>query len=150
VIDSIRNSSVSKLIAVLTLAAVCACTSSTVIRSNPPGARVFIDGSPVGVTPYVMSDTKIVGSTTQVRIEAPGFQPYSTAISRNEQFDVVACIGGVFLLVPFLWIMGYKPDHMYELQPAQGGGGYGQPQPTGGYPPPQGYPPPGGGGYPQQ
>jgi hypothetical protein len=146
-----RNSRLTKLVAMLAVTAACACTSSTVIRSNPPGARVFIDNEPMGVTPYVMSDTKIVGSTTLVRLEAPGFQPLSTAISRNEQFDVMACIGGI-VLVPLLWIEGYKPDHMYELQPAGGQPppGHGQPQPAQAYPPPQGYPPPAGGGYPQQ
>src|SRR5207237_1115299 len=50
------------------LAALAACSSSTVIRSNPPGARVFVDGQYVGQTPVVMSDTKIVGSTTSVRL----------------------------------------------------------------------------------
>jgi hypothetical protein len=42
------------------------------------------------------------------------------AIQRNEQFSVGACIGGVLVLVPFLWIMGYKPDHTYELRPLAG------------------------------
>jgi hypothetical protein len=132
-----------------------ACSSSTVIRSNPPGAKVFIDGEMVGVTPYEMSDTKIVGSTTRIRLEYPGLAPTQASIKRSEEFDVVACIGGVFLLVPFLWIMGYKADHTYDLTASQGG--YPQPYPQGGYPPPQGgYPPPQGGypppqgGYPQQ
>ncbi len=148
--------------AVLCATALLACSSETVIRSNPPGAKVFIDGSYVGTTPYTMSDTKIVGSTTNVRLEYPGYAPFSASIHRSEEFDVVACIGGVFLLVPFLWIMGYKPDHTFELQP--GGGGYPMPQqgypqggypqqgyPQGGYPPPQGgYPPPQGGYPPPQ
>jgi hypothetical protein len=137
-----------------------ACSSSTVIRSNPPGAKVFIDGEMVGVTPYEMSDTKIVGSSTHIRLEYPGLQPTQASIKRSEEFDVVACIGGVFLLVPFLWIMGYKADHTYDLTASQPGypqypqqGGY--PPPQGGYPPPQGgypqggYPPPQQ-GYPQQ
>jgi hypothetical protein len=137
--------------AVLCATALLACSSETVIRSNPPGAKVFIDGSYVGTTPYTMSDTKIVGSTTSVRLEYPGYQPFDASIHRSEEFDVVACIGGVFLLVPFLWIMGYKDSHTFD-PPPQGGypppqGGY--PPPQGGYPPPQGgYPPPQG-GYPQ-
>jgi hypothetical protein len=53
----------------------------------------------------------------------------------------------VFLLVPFLWIMGYKADHTYDLTASQPG--YPQYPQQGGYPPPQGgYPPPQG-GYPQ-
>jgi hypothetical protein len=42
-------------------------------------------------------------------------------ITRNEQFSVGACIGGVLVLVPFLWIMEYKPEHSYELTPAKPG-----------------------------
>ena len=133
----------SALAIVTVTAFLTACTSSTPIRSNPPGAKVFIDGSYVGTTPYEMSDTKIVGSSTSVRLEYPGYQPVAATIKRSEEFDVVACIGGVFLLVPFLWIMGYKPDHTYEM----GQGGYGPPPPA--YPPAQGYPPPQQ-GYPQQ
>ena len=139
------RSLVARSTAVLCATALLACSSETVIRSNPPGAKVFIDGSYVGTTPYTMSDTKIVGSTTSVRLQYPGYQPFDASIHRSEEFDVVACIGGVFLLVPFLWIMGYKADHTYELAP---GGGYGPPTGTrsGGYPPAQGgYPPPQGG-----
>lgn len=126
-----------------------ACTSSTVINSRPQGARVYLDGQYVGTTPYTMSDTKITGSTTQVRLEYPGYETANVVIARNEEFDVGACIGGVFLLFPFLWIMGYRGQHTYELRP----GGYapgGYPPPGGGYPPPGqgGYPPPGQGGYP--
>jgi hypothetical protein len=107
------------------------CSSSTVIGANVPGAKVFLDGEMVGRTPYTMTDTKIVGAATNVRIEAPGYAPFQTTIKRNEEFSVGACIGGFFLLFPFLWIMDYKGSHTYELQPA----GYPQPGYT-----PQGYP----------
>lgn len=128
----------------LSLALVFAgCTSSTVIRSNVPGARVFLNGEYVGNTPYTMSDTKIVGSTTQVRIEAPGYAPAVASISRSEEFSVGACIGGVFFLVPFLWIMDYKADHFYQMapagaqQPGYAPAGYPAPAPApGGYPAP--------------
>lgn len=65
-----------------------------------------------------MTDTKIVGSTTTVRLEYPGYETTTGTISRNEEFDVGACIGGVFLLFPFLWIQKYKPIHTFELRPA--------------------------------
>lgn len=111
-----------------------ACSSSTVIGANVPGANVYIDGQFVGTTPFTMSNTKIVGSSTSVRIEAPGYMPIQTVITRNEEFSVLACIGGLFLLVPFLWIMDYSPTHTYNLQPA------GAPGPMPGSPPPVGVP----------
>ncbi len=109
----------SALVALITLAAfTSACASTTVIRSDPDGAKLYLNGEPVGQTPYAMTDTKIVGSTTTVRLEKQGYQSTYGVISRNEEFDVGACIGGVFLLVPFLWIMKYKPVHTFEMAPA--------------------------------
>lgn len=140
-----RLAGLFQAIAFLTLGAFASCASTTMIQSQPPGARVIINGAVVGTTPYAMTDTKIVGSTTQVRLEYPGYQPFDTYISRNEELDTLALIGGIFLLVPLLWVMGYQPAHNYQLQM----GGMAPPAPYGAYPPPAGsYPPPAGGSYP--
>ena len=71
----------------------------------------------MGKTPYTYSDTKTVGSNTRIKLKKEGFEDFETVLSRNEEFQVGACIGGVFFLIPFLWIMGYQPDHNYELSP---------------------------------
>lgn len=93
------------------------CSSTTVIRSNPSGARVFIGGAYAGTTPYTLSDSKIVGSTTQIRLEYPGLAPTTVAISRNEELKVGTLIAGIFLLVPLLWVMGYEDEHTFDLAP---------------------------------
>lgn len=114
---------ISKTIARLLVGSILfsSCASSTVIQSYPSGAKVYLNNEPVGVTPYKHRDTKIVGSTTDVRLEKEGYQPLFTSFARNEDADVGAIIGGVFLLVPFLWTMKYKPSHSYELQSGVGG-----------------------------
>ncbi|HEV3031654.1 MAG TPA: PEGA domain-containing protein [Polyangia bacterium] len=122
----------ARLVAALTLCAVASCASTTVIHSQPAGARIYLDGQPVGVTPYTMTDTKIVGSTTMVRLEYPGYEPTTGFISRNEELDVLALIGGLLVLVPFLWIMDYRPMHVFELRPLGAYPGYAPP----GYAPP--------------
>ena len=94
------------------------CASSTVIQSNPAGAKLYLNNSLVGTTPYTHKDTKIVGTSTNVRLEKEGYQPLSTYFARNEQADVGAIVGGVFFLFPFLWTMKYDPDRTYELMPA--------------------------------
>ncbi|MBW3470288.1 PEGA domain-containing protein [Arthrospiribacter ruber] len=96
------------------------CSSTTLIQSNPSGAKVYLNGEPVGTTPYSHSDSKIVGSTTSVKLEKDGYNPLNTSFSRNEEADVGAIIGGVFLLFPFLWTMKYKPSRTYELIPLTG------------------------------
>ena len=93
------------------------CASTTMIQSLPSGAKVYLDGEAVGNTPYAHTDTKIVGTTTMVRIEKEGYETVNTSFSRNEEVDVGAIIGGIFVWIPFLWTMKYKPTHTYELYP---------------------------------
>jgi len=87
------------------------------LQSTPPGARVYLNGEPVGVTPYQHRDAKIVGATTEVRLEKEGYETVNTSFSRDEEADAGAIIGGIFLLFPFLWTMKYKPVHSYEMRP---------------------------------
>jgi hypothetical protein len=134
---------VARAFPVLCIVTVCAfagCASTTTIISRPPGARLSLDGLPVGVTPYPMTDSRIVGTTTQLKLEYPGYQPLTVYISRNEEVDPLPLIAGIFLIVPLLWVMKYHPEHMFDLQPV---GAY--PMPPGAMPPgapPYQYPPP--------
>ncbi len=93
------------------------CASSTMILSDPEGAKVYLDGEAVGETPYSHGDTKIVGSCIAIRLEKEGYEHFYVNMCRNEEVDVGAIIGGIFFLFPFLWTMKYKPNHRYELIP---------------------------------
>jgi len=93
------------------------CSSSTMIVSNPPKAKLYVDGEMVGETPYRHTDTKIVGSTIDIKIEKEGYKPLITEITKNEEADIGAIIGGLFVWVPFLWTLKYSPSHTYNLQP---------------------------------
>jgi PEGA domain len=105
------------LLVICSGAIITSCASSTMINSVPNGAKLYLDGESVGTTPYRHKDTKIVGSQTDVKMEKDGFETFNTSFSRNEQVDVGAVVGGLFLFVPFLWTMKYKPTHNYELTP---------------------------------
>lgn len=98
-----------------TVFALCNCASTTMIRSEPSGAKVYADGMLLGKTPLSYSDTKIVGSSTQIKLQKEGCEPTNVLLTRSEKFEIGPCIGGVFVLVPFLWVMGYNSDHNYEL-----------------------------------
>ncbi|MBO0939649.1 PEGA domain-containing protein [Fibrella sp. HMF5335] len=106
---------------------ISSCTSSTLINSQPTGAKLYVNGQYAGVTPYQYSDTKIVGSTTDLRLEKDGYEPLRVPLVRNERADGGAIIGGIFLLFPFLWTMKYDPEHTYELRTP---GDNGQPMTT--------------------
>lgn len=93
-----------------------ACSSTTMIRSSDPEAKIFVDGEYKGMGSTIHSDQKIVGSTTMVRLEKDGCEPQTQTFSRNEEFDVGACIGGCLVLVPFLWIQKYKAERTYDYK----------------------------------
>lgn len=96
------------------LFSVSACTSGTMIRTTDSKAKIYINGEYKGKGEAYYSDSKIVGSKNSVRIQREGCEPKNFSFARNEEFNVGACIGGVFVLVPFLWIMDYKGDRTYE------------------------------------
>ena len=110
---------ITKLISILLAGSILftSCVSTTMIQSNPSGAKLYLNGEYAGETPYTHRDSKIVGSTTTVRLEKVGYETFNGALSRNEEADIGAIIGGVFFLVPFLWTMKYKPSRTYELKP---------------------------------
>lgn len=110
-----------RITAVLIGAAVLlsSCSSTTIIQSSPSGAKLYMNGERVGTTPYTHTDTKIVGSTTILKITSEGYEDFNGVLKRDEDVNVGAIIGGIFFLFPFLWVMDYKPTHFYELAPTQ-------------------------------
>jgi hypothetical protein len=101
------------VIACLSVVLFANCSSSTMIRTTDPDAKIYVDGEMMGKGSVNYSDTKTILSSTTVKIQKPGCAPVTNMISRSE-FDVGACIGGVFLAVPFLWIEKYKPEYNFE------------------------------------
>jgi hypothetical protein len=54
-------------------------TNGLQIDSRPSGARVFVDGTAVGVTPVVLPTVSV--GTHAIRIEMAGYQPWSTSVA---------------------------------------------------------------------
>lgn len=96
---------------------VAGCSSTTLIQSTPGKAKVYLDGTLVGETPYRHTDARIVGSSMTVRLVKDGYDPLMCTITKDEEIDVEAVVGGIFVAVPLLWCMRYQPVHAYELKP---------------------------------
>jgi hypothetical protein len=104
------------LVLILIGALTASCSSTTLISVTDKEAKVYIDGEYKGKGGATHTDTKIVGSTTSVVLKKKGCEPKTYTFSRSEEFDAGACLGGVFVLVPFLWVMKYKPVRTYEFE----------------------------------
>ncbi len=93
------------------------CSSSTLITSNPTGAKVYIANQYKGQTPYTHSDSGIVGSTKEIRLEKEGYKTLTSTIKKNGDANVAAIIGGIFFWPLFLWVLDYPEGYVFEMQP---------------------------------
>lgn len=116
--NSIRFLSAGIVIAIVVLFSGCA--SSTMIKSVPSGAKVYINGEPVGTTPYLYTDTKIIFSPINVDIIKEGYKPVYETFRRDEEFNPGTFVGGIFVWPLWLWTLDYKSTHTYELVPVSG------------------------------
>lgn len=103
-----------KNILLVLVLAVAGCTSSTVIRSSDPDARIYVNGEYLGTGRAVYSDQKVAFSKNLVEIRKEGCAPEHHTFRRSEEADAGAIIGGIFLTIPFLWVTEYKPHRAYE------------------------------------
>lgn len=101
---------------IMVIVFVSACASSTVISSRPPGAEVYMDNIKKGKTPLTYSDTAVAGTAKAIRLEKPGYKSLDTVI-RKDKFEIGPCIGGILILFPFIWVLGYQEAYDFELEP---------------------------------
>lgn len=102
------------VMALVLAASFISCKSSTVIRTEPEGADVYIDGVHMGKTPYEHSDINFSFSESKLSISKPGYKLINTNLNRDEKFDPKACLGCIFTF-PW-WMFQYYPSHTYKLE----------------------------------
>lgn len=94
------------------------CSSTTLLISTPPDAKVYIDGKYKGYTPYRHSDASISGSQKIVEIKKEGYDDFQTILTKKGRAHAGAIVGGIFLLIPFIWVVQYDLQYKYELTPS--------------------------------
>ena len=91
------------------------CSSTVKIQSLPGEAKVYIDGQYKGVTPYTQTDTKPFFLPGQLKLTKDGYRDLTVDL-KKDKFSTANCIGGVLVMVPFLWVLEYEPEKTYELE----------------------------------
>lgn len=70
---------------ILLLTFVCACSPTTaLIKSEPSGAIVTVDGTEIGMTPVKYSHTLSTGSEHNIRLQHQGFEPVEMTIKADK------------------------------------------------------------------
>jgi hypothetical protein len=91
------------------------CASATLIKSNPPGAKLYLDGQLKGETPYTYADRAAAGTMKSVTLKKEDYKDFTGHIKR-EVLSVGALIGGLFFLIPLIWILEYPPEYIFEME----------------------------------
>jgi len=91
------------------------CASSTVIKSNPTEAKLYLDGQYKGETPYTYADHAAAGTLRTVKLKKEGYKDFTGHIKR-EQLSVPALIGGILFLIPLIWVLEYPSGYTFEME----------------------------------
>jgi hypothetical protein len=91
------------------------CASTTLIKSDPPGAKLQVDGQSVGETPCFYTDKAIAGAVRTATLRKEHYKD-THGLIRREKLSVPALIGGIFLVVPFVWILEYPSQYNFEME----------------------------------
>ena len=117
------KSSINRVFAVLLsfvilAASLMSCSSTTLLTSTPPGAEIYIDDNFKGTTPYKHTDISISGSQKIVEIYKEGYDDFRTILTKKGRAHGGAIVGGIFLIIPFIWVVQYNLEYKYELTPS--------------------------------
>ncbi len=101
------------VISVLALLA-AGCASSTLIRSVPAGAKVYVDGQYLGRTPVTHRDSGPLWTTKAVTLKLDGYDDQSGTL-RKENLQTGPLVGCILVYVPCLWLTGYPDEYTFTL-----------------------------------
>ena len=116
---SIINRGIALLLSFVIIAtSLISCSSTTLLTSSPPDAEIYINGDYKGFTPYRHRDASISGSQKSIEIYKEGYVDYRTILTKKGRAHGGAIVGGIFLLIPFIWVVQYNIEYEYELTPS--------------------------------
>jgi len=102
------------LMACIFVLVLSACSSTTLITSTDPDARIYVNGEYIGTGEASYTDKRVAFSKTNVTLKKTGCESTDYSFRRDEKPDGGAIVGGILVLVPFLWVTEYKAEHNYE------------------------------------
>lgn len=108
--------------AVASLTLVCftslvfACSHRVNINSNPTGARAFVDGQFIGLTPATFIEKSSLGKDYEIRLEKQG---YRTVTTREKQgLNLTYALFSIFFTcgIGLLWSFTLEDRYDYSLE----------------------------------
>lgn len=92
----------------------CVTHTSVYFESNVEDATVYLDGQPIGQTPFTARLSNALWENPDVLIEAEGYQTLRTDLQK--EVKVGNLISGLLLIWPaLLWVYGPESNQYFRL-----------------------------------
>lgn len=91
------------------------CASTTIIKTNDPNVKLYVDGEYVGMGSAVYTDRSVSFTTRTVTLEKNECNKQFESFSRSGNFDSAAVIFGILTIVPLLWMKNYSAVENFEF-----------------------------------
>ncbi len=92
----------------------CGC-ATTIIKSKPQGAKVYMDGELKGETPCAYTNAGGVGTSKIVTLKMEGHKDNVGQIKKNKPSWPVIVLG--LFAWPFLiWAADFEPEYTFEME----------------------------------
>ena len=105
-----------KLIALITVFFFLFGCATTIIKSKPSGADVYINGELKGKTPYTYSSKAPVGSSKIVTLKMEGYKDNMGQIKKNKPNWPVIIAGACFAWPLLIWSADFKDEYTFEME----------------------------------
>jgi hypothetical protein len=97
------------------LSFLAACSSTTVIKSNPSGAELYVDGKHECETPCTHADFAVSGTSKAVLLKKMGYKDFTGTIKKEEP-KAGPMVGGILVGFPVIWLLGYPSEYTFNME----------------------------------
>jgi hypothetical protein len=106
-----------KLIALMTVFFfLFGCASTTIIKSKPSGAKVYLDGEIKGETPYTYTSAGIWGTKKMVVLKKEDYKESVQQIKKDQVNWVTVIIGALVFYPLLLWGADFPTEYTFEME----------------------------------
>ena len=91
-----------------------ACSHRVTFNTDPAGAKLYIDGKMIGVSPATYVEKSGMARNHQIKIEKEGYQAIATA--EQQGFNLKVWARMIFCPVGVLWAFTLEDSYTYNLE----------------------------------
>ena len=99
----------------LAVAILSGSASTTIIKSEPATAEIWVDSLKMGQTPYTHTDTDLSFSTKTIQLKKAGYSDLTRVIKRDQMNTQNAVLSFLCFWPGLLWSWEYPPSYTFSM-----------------------------------